>query len=259
MVCFSHTRIAAGVLGLLLALTPAARAEGWGTVKGQVVFDGPVPERAKLVVNKDEKACLKNGPLYSEDYVVNPKTKGVRWVVVWLTDASDPKKPLPIYPALKEVTPKTVELDQPCCQFEPHILAIRQGQTVVAKNSAEVPHNVNVQGGAVNPSLNPILPPGSKVEIPNFVAATTPVQVSCGIHPWMKAYIRVFKNPYFAVTDENGNFEIQHAPAGAYHLVAWQESVGWVAPESKPTKLGMPITIKDGGVTDVKIGMKKGD
>ena len=36
-----------------------------------------------------------------------------------------------------------------------------------------------------------------------------PVSVSCSIHPWMKARVFCFAHPYFAITDENGNFEIK--------------------------------------------------
>ena len=86
------------------------------------------PSRSPANVDKDQAVCLKNGPIYKSDYVVNPKNKGVRWVVVWLVDAEDYKKELPIHPDLKEPKDKTVVLDQPCCQFVPHIVALREGQ-----------------------------------------------------------------------------------------------------------------------------------
>jgi len=31
----------------------------------------------------------------------------------------------------------------------------------------------------------------------------------------------VLKNPYFAVTDEEGHFRLQNIPAGRYHIKAW--------------------------------------
>jgi len=244
---------AAVVLGLLIMVAPA-RAAGWGDVKGQVVWAGDSsPQQKKLVVNKDQDVCLKNGPLYSQDYVVNPKNKGVRWVVLWLVDATNPRKNLPIHPSLQAVSPKTVELDQPCCQFEPHVLALRQGQTLVVKNSAPVSHNVNMIGGALGPNMKPIMGPGTSLKVPGILARPSVIPVSCGIHPWMHGFIRVFKNPYFAVTDEDGKFEIKKAPAGEFRLVVWQESVGWVTGDRN----GTPITIKEDGVTDLgKIDLK---
>jgi len=247
---FARARVAAGVLGVMIAFAPAAAAQGWGTVKGQVTVEGQAPQRKPIAVTKDQEHCQKHGDLLSEDYVVNPRNKGVRWVVVWLIDANSPTRALPVHPSLKSARGDQVEMDQPTCQFEPHVVALREGQTLLVKNSAEVTHNVNIQGGISNPSLNYIMPPKSDRVVTGWKGSTTPVQVTCNIHPWMKAYVRVFKHPYFAVTDADGNFEIKNAPAGEFRLVAWQESVGWLL--GSPTRGGgKPITIKEGGVTDL--------
>jgi len=50
--------------------------------------------------------------------------------------------------------------------------------------------------------------------------------VKCNIHPWMHGYIAVFKHPFFAVTDQEGHFEIKNVPAGNYTIKAWQEKLG---------------------------------
>ena len=60
---------------------------------------------------------------------------------------------------------------------------------------------------------------GWSVEMQELVADRFPITVSCTIHPWMRAWIRVFDHPYYAVTDDNGHFEIKDAPAGEYRLV----------------------------------------
>jgi hypothetical protein len=39
----------------------------------------------------------------------------------------------------------------------------------------------------------------------------------------MKAYIGVLKHPLFAVSAENGAFEIKGVPPGKYTVVAWRE------------------------------------
>src|SRR5262249_22498073 len=83
------TSIAGAVLALAFC-AGSAQAQ-WGTIKGQVVFDGPIPAKKKANVDKDKDHCLAKGDIYTDDYVVDPKTRGVRWVVVWLIDAKDPK------------------------------------------------------------------------------------------------------------------------------------------------------------------------
>ena len=55
-------------------------------------------------------------------------------------------------------------------------------------------------------------------------AETPPIPFKCDIHPWMKGYVRVFDHPYFAVTDEDGKFEIKNAPAGKWRIVYWHEN-----------------------------------
>jgi hypothetical protein len=242
----------AGALLLLLALTltAAGRAdEGWGTIKGRVEIEGPVPARKPINVDKDKEHCLTKGPLFSEDYVVNTKNKGVKNVMVWLIDPKNPRAKLPVHPSLQNVKLPAVEIDQPCCQFVPHIVAMREGQDLVVKNSAPIAHNVHVIGGVKGPDFNVILPPGGekKVAADEIPARPTPITVKCDIHPWMGGYIRVFSHPYFAITDEDGNFTIKDAPAGDWRIVIWQESKGWV----RGDKNGTPITVKAGAVTDL--------
>lgn len=255
-----NTRILTLALAGALVLTAGseARAEGWGTIKGQVVwYDKEAPKRAPINVTKDKEACEKNGKLLEDKRVVNPKNLGVRWCLVYLMDVSGFNKDIPIHPKLKEIKKKTVEMDQPCCQFEPHLLAMREGQTLIVKNSAMISHNVNLNFGVKGPSMNPILPAGGKVKVPDIKAHYIPSMVSCNIHPWMSARIAVLKNPYFAVTDKDGKFEIKDAPAGQFRLVIWHEEGGWVVHDSKKWRDGKKINIEAGDTTDLgKIPLK---
>jgi hypothetical protein len=231
--------------GLGLALVPAF-AQADGTLKGQIVYAGDPPKQREVKVDKDVKECLKNGPIESEELVVNKDNKGVKWVMVWLTPAPGGGKMPKKDPKVKAVT-----LDQPCCKFEPHVMGMQKGQTLEIKNSATIAHNTNYQGPPANPGGNPIVPAGKSLEVKNLVASSVPITVACNIHGWMKGYIGVFDHPYFAVTDENGKFEIPDAPAGKFNLLIWQEKIGW----GEGGKTGKPIEIKD--ATDLgKIELK---
>lgn len=229
------------------------QAQDWGTLKGRVVWaGGDSPATEKVKVDKDQDHCLSKGDIPSEKYVVNLKNKGVRWVFVWLSDAKDAKAKLPVHPSLVEPSQKEVVVDQPCCRFEPHVVGMREGQTLVAKNSSPIPHNVNLVSVGKNPSKNEIVPPGRAVKVEGWVAATAPTLVKCDIHPWMMGYVRVFNHPYFAITDEDGNFEIKNAPAGNWNLVVWQEEAGWVTGDRK----GIPVTIAAGENKPLSIDLK---
>jgi hypothetical protein len=244
--------------GLALLFSPArAASEEWGTIKGQVVFGGkviPEPKKIDASTNQDKQHCLSKGPLFSDEWVINPQNKGVRWVFVWLAPAASGAA-LPVHPSLKEIKQKEVTIDQPCCMFVPHALAIRQGQDILAKNSSPVSHNINWTGFK-NPGNNILLPSGSSLKITKLVPDRVPLKLSCNIHSWMSGWVRIFDHPYFAVTDDNGMFEIKLAPAGNYRLVTWQEAVGY----GPGLRQGVPIAIKGGAETNAgKIELKPAD
>src|SRR5262249_5226252 len=141
--------LAAGASTLLVGgPVVSAQSSAWGTIRGRVVWAGknlPVPQSiAAVKTHMDGRACTMDGKVDVKDetYVVNPANKGLRWTFVWLAH-EDPKNtgPLPMHPDLKEIKIKEVEIDQPLCAFVPHALAMREGQTLLAKNSAKIPHS----------------------------------------------------------------------------------------------------------------------
>lgn len=213
-------------------LTPTEEAK-WGTVKGQITWDGPVPAAG------------------SEKVVVNAKNKGLKNVFVWLVDAKDPKKALPINPALKaaakEVT-LTIEPAGPARRFVPRALAIRQGQAIVIKNTLNAPEGVQWGGGDDNPGDRRLIPAGKMLDIDDLKASRRPVPFEGIITPSMRAWLRVFDHPYFAVTDDEGKFEIKGAPAGKCHIIIWHEETGWV---NAGGNHGQPITIPSGRAVEV--------
>jgi len=166
---------------------------------------------------------------------------------VWLLDATDPAHPKapPIHPSLKEAREKEVVIDQPCCKFEPHAVALREGQVLIAKNSSDILHNFDWVGGE-GQSENRLVPARGQITIDVLEASQKPFSVQCAVHPWMSAYFRVFDHPYFAVTDGDGKFEMKHAPAGKYNIVMWHEGMGWI----QGVKTGRAIDVKAGGITE---------
>lgn len=244
-----ETSVAAPPLSLLNSASAAADKGEWGNVKGRIVWgEENLPEVKDLAVTKDQEHCLGKGPIKNEELVVNPKNKGVKWTFVWLADAADPvKAKLPIHPKLAKAPEKDAVLDQPICAFTPHALAMREGQKLVAKNTAPIAHNIHWTGHPLkNPGGNVIVPPQKQHEIEDLKADRFPVKMNCDIHGWMTAWVRVFDHPYFAVTDADGKFEFKDAPAGEYRLVVWHEK-GWGEGKREGTK----ITIKPGDTTDL--------
>jgi len=251
--------LAGGLVAGLVALTaPAAAQPGqWSTVKGQVLFPAgsPVPERAKLDVSQDKAHCLSKGDILDEGTIVNPKNRGIKNVVVWLrpdnaTNAKATFTPAQINPADKARKPGKVVVDQPCCMFVGRVTTARVGDTVVVKNPAPVAHNFFWTAGDENGEYNVTIPKETEWVMPEALKAqSSPIEYKCTIHPWMKGYFRVFDHPYYATTDENGNFEIKGAPVGKFRMVVWHENVGFL--NGKEGRFGTPVEIK-AGTTELK-------
>ena len=83
--------------------------------------------------------------------------------------------------------------------------------------------------------------------------------LNCDIHPWMSGYVHVFEQPYFAVTDAKGGFELGQVPEGTWTLRCWHEGMREVpqyAPSGissyvygDPVTLSAEVTVKAGEVT----------
>jgi hypothetical protein len=248
----------------VLALTATTASADWGTIKGQVTMkEGFVPKAVKLDVNKDQAHCLSKGDILAEKWVVDPKSRGVKWVMVWIAvekdGKSDHQAEMEIHPDLKEVSKKPCVIDQPCCKFEPHLAGMRVGQDFVGKNSSPIPHNMLIQGGS-GVNSNPIIAPSTEVkfEASKWKAHYLPTSISCSIHNWMNAKLFVFNHPYFVITDEQGNFELKNVPAGKLRLLVWHEGAGWGAKEPmKKGSDGKGISVEAGKTLDLgKIELK---
>ena len=214
---------------------------GWGTITGRITWGGDaIPPRPQLdlKMHADEKFCEKDGKIMDEEWIVDPKNKGLKNAFIWLEPKAKGEK-LPIHPDLEKVEATPLEIDQPVCMFTPHGFALRQGRVLRVKNSSGIVHNFKYDGVVAG---NPLIPPGGVAEIANLQADRLPYALSCSIHPWMRGWARVFDHPYFAVTDTDGGFKFAKAPAGEFRLKIWHGSGGWLG--GKDGRDGRPITIK---------------
>lgn len=125
-------------------------------------------------------------------------------------------------------------IDQRGLQFLPHVLPILRGTTVDFLNSDSVRHNVFSPDGT---AYNLGSWPQGESRSETFLQAGTFRQL-CQIHPEMQGYVLVFANPFFALTDAEGNFRILHVPAGTYTLKTWSERLPLVSQQ---------VTVSAGG------------
>ncbi len=115
-------------------------------------------------------------------------------------------------------------MDQKGLVFNPHIMAIQQGTTVEFLNSDTVAHNVFWSAVGSDKKAGKNLgtwPKGEKR--PYTFDKPGAVPLLCNVHPDMAGYIVVSPTPYFAETDDAGNYKIKDIPDGSYTLVVWHE------------------------------------
>ena len=131
------------------------------------------------------------------------------------------------------------------CRYVPHVMGITAGQEMVIHSSDATVHNVHT-GGPAGDLLN--LPFTHKgMEKRESFDQPGILRVKCDVHPWMTAYIAVVENPLFAVTGDDGSFEIKNIPAGSYTLSAWHEQYG---------QMEQKIVVADGKPVDVTLTYK---
>ena len=215
---------------VLAAKYQEGEVSGGGTIRGQVVYHGPVKTRTVLPT-KDKNVC---GGIRKEPLVVVGEGGAVRDSVVFLKDVAA-GKPWP------EATAARPVLDQEKCRFEPHVQVARRGRIDIV-NSDPVLHNTHGYYGK-RTAFNVALPiQGGKVT--KLLRSPGEVRIDCDAHGWMLAWIYVVDNPYFAQTGEDGAFSITDVPPGEYTLAVWQETLGLAE---------MPVTVAADGTTEVPV------
>src|SRR5205085_11643115 len=136
-----------------------------------------------------------NMPALAESLIVN--TNGtLRNVFVYVKEVAGAYAP-PKAPIL---------LDQRACRYEPHVFGIQVGQPLWIRNSDRTTHNIHALPSS-NPEFNHGQPPGNPDLKRTFISPDF-VTLACDVHPWMRAYAGVLLHPFFAVTGEDGAFEL---------------------------------------------------
>jgi plastocyanin len=207
-----------GAICVAVATAPANAAD-WGSIKGRIVVDGTPAKPAPLVVTKDE-FCIDKKP--ENKSIVIGKDNALENVFVYLRVPAGQKVEVNPEYASKEAEPIT--LDNNGCEFHPHAILARVGQTLDIKNSDPVGHNTNVNVL----SFNQVIPSNSDTKVKVSAGGALPTEVACNIHPFMKAYLLVQDHPYMATTGDDGTFEIKNIPAGKREFQFWHEAGGFL-------------------------------
>ena|ERR1700693_4001383 len=210
--------------------------ENGGGLSGTITLKGepPVDQPEKVVFNPEY--C--GNTVYGETYIVNPQNKGLENVVISIVGIEKGKK--------AEDRPILLEILK--CRFAPHVIAGIVGNSYEVRNLDPIMHNYHTRlsGKTI---LNVALPPQGK-NIKKPLSEVGIINASCDTHTFMKSSIFVAENPYFAVTDKNGNYSISNIPPGKYRVQTWHEGLRSVQEEevtispNKKTNLSIDLALQ---------------
>jgi len=205
---------------LVLHLAPRGNAQAPAdSISGKVFFNGTRPTVRNISMDANI-TCAKLHPngVPSQEVLLN-SDNSLRNALVYVkagTGIAGKQFPAPT---------EAIKIDQKGCMFEPHVVAAMTSQRIEIANADPSNHNVHVMS-EVNPIFNVSQVPQAPPKVAQFAKPELGLVLMCNIHPWMRVYVNVMSNPYYAITGADGSFTIKGLPPGLYTLEAWHEKYG---------------------------------
>jgi plastocyanin len=191
----------------------AAASQAQAGVKGTVSFAGKPQADAAIDMASDPKCKSLNAKAMTDEYKIN--SGKVADVFVYVKNA----------PAGEYKPEGKVTLDQKGCMYSPKVFGIMVGQDLEIINSDPTLHNVHAF--AKPGEFNQAMPKQGQKITKKFKKKQTMVDIKCDVHKWMHAQVGVLDHPFFAVTNEKGEFDIAgNLPDGEYDIEAVHGKLG---------------------------------
>src|SRR5262245_23362305 len=185
-----------------------------GSISGTISVSGPIPNLPKRPINKDPKVC---GTTARDSQQLVVGTGGGLKNAVVIVAGVKRGKALP-------AAFTNPEIDQKNCEYSPHVIVMPVSAEISVRNSDPVLHNIHFYQddeslfNIAQPTVNQVNK--QKLETAGMVYA------ECDVHGWMQGHVAVVDSPYYAITDDQGRFNITDLPPGTYKVKVWHEYLG---------------------------------
>jgi len=115
------------------------------------------------------------------------------------------------------------------CHVDKYVIGIKNGEDILIENTDPIKHEIatyEIYGAHRNQTSNKsVLAVNSQVrsafikpEAPEFI-------LKCNLHPFLQTRGYIIENPYYVISDAEGNFNIENIPPGTYEVTAWHPFV----------------------------------
>lgn len=236
------------MIGLAIIMGPSmihayeiAEVKEGGIIQGQVTFLGSPPAPVQFNVDKNPEVCGQQRSLMKVD-VRNGFLTGA---VVVLEGVEKGKPFLPQKFAGTAPGEGTfqhqggeslgLQVNTKGCNFGPFTGVVAADQPIQFGNQDSIKHILHTfaargkRGSILRTIHNRDIHPGREMHLTvssGKLKDSRMVRLACNRHDFMENWLYVVKNPYFAITDEKGQFVIDNIPPGTYTLRAWHPLLG---------------------------------
>jgi hypothetical protein len=213
------------IYSLLLVVTglsalPASEESEWGALRGRFIYDGARPSEIPFRKYRGEK--------FPDESLLVSEAGGVANIYVYLVS-----KGVPIPPEAEANVEKEVVTHFKDHRFAPRCYFVWAGKQVLLSPPMDELSDLHVfspslVGGKVR--ISPQLVGGGEqyeMVLLDERSLSQPSRITCNIHAPEAGWVLVRDNPFAAISDEDGKFEIKYLPRDReLKFVVWHEKQG---------------------------------
>ncbi len=219
-----------------------ASIDNGGTLSGRITLTGPKPKARSfhLIHAPNIEFCSRisdgRGHRILHDFTVSDNG-GLKDTVIAIRGVKK-GKPIP-----QDI--QVFNIDR--CHSDKYVIGFRDGEDILVENTDPIRHEIatyEVEKNAYvkQKSNKAVVGKSSQVRSAFVGKDTDEFLIKCNLHPFLQTRGFLVDNPYYAISDSEGNFTIPDIPAGTYEVVAWHPFI--------PTQKGT-VTITSGGVSEM--------
>ena len=212
-----------------------------GSIKGRVSMKGEIPRPRffPLIASPNLKYCNRmsdgKGHRILFDFTVS-ESRGLKDTLIKLIGVTKGK------PFTKEIQKMVMSR----CHTPKYVIGARNGETILLENTDPIRHEVvayEITNRGINQRSHRPVDANTSQARDIFVKNNTEnFLIKCNLHPFLQTRGMIVDNPYYAITDKEGNFSIKDIPSGTYKVIAWHPFI--------PNQIGT-ITINSGNQSTI--------